>query len=747
MIAALVLVSIYAALATMVGILLFKELSACQRSRLDYRNMIQKKTCALCFDVKGYLRSDLDSSNCEHAIKGLRTNQNIKDYNGRIKDLNNYFNMCIKYKRTITYKLEETKSGNIVKRTDLIFSPFISNGVLTGVTVISQIIHSNNREAELLAKAMKLSEKNEVAQTQIDKLDAERIELESAFKKSSQHHIKLQKAMYRIEQQKQELENALGIINHQKEDLEKMNAEIARSNHMKDVFLANTSHEIRTPLNAIIGFTNLLLKMEPDAKQFKYLENIKNAGNSLLFIINDILDLSKIEAGKIQLENIRFNMRELIETCVNTVSVKRDNKEITVDIDINENVPEFVKGDPYRINQVLTNLINNAIKFTGSDCQIQLKVNTISSGDGKIELGFSVADNGIGIPKEKLSDIFQSFTQANEDTTRKYGGTGLGLSITKELIEMYGGKIEVESELNKGATFRFNLILEETEQVENESVDIEKTHAQQLAADNANLTALAPLHILLVEDNPINQQLAIDTLKSWNSNAVIDIAGNGQIAVEKVVNILYDVVLMDIQMPVMDGNSATQAIRRLDSPNGKVPIIAMTAHAFKEERDRCMNSGMDDYIMKPFDPDELYGKICKYAGVQIEPASRPEPVAYSASGEGVGDGFDLSPLIEICSGGISELNDIINVYTEYVPADIKELTAAAADGNIEQIRMKIHSLITAFGYMGMATAKELTLSIKDVALEGKNIDELIGSLTQLWDSTLPKIKEFVKKRM
>ena len=200
MIVAIVVVSIYAVLATAAGIFLLKKLSSNKESIFDYKNMIQKKTCALCFDVNGFLRSDIDSSNREHAIKGLLKNQNIKEYNGKIKDLYNYFCMCLKYKRTITYKLEETTNGNIVKRTDLIFSPYISNGVLMGVTVISQIMHSTNREAELIAQAQKLTEKNVVAQTQIDKLDAERIELEAAFKKSSQHHIKLQKALYRIEQ-------------------------------------------------------------------------------------------------------------------------------------------------------------------------------------------------------------------------------------------------------------------------------------------------------------------------------------------------------------------------------------------------------------------------------------------------------------------------------------------------------------------------------------------------------------------
>ena len=734
MIAALVLVSIYAILATIAVILLFKHLSASQSSEIDYKNLIQKKTCALYFDVNGFLRSDIDSSNNDHAIKGLLKNQNIKDYNGRIKDLDKYFNMCIKYKRTITYKSEETKNGNIVKRTDLIFSPYIVNEELKGVSIISQIMYSSSREADLIAKAQNLTEKNVVAQTQIDKLDAERIELEAAFKKSSQHHIKLQKALYRIEQQKQELESALGIINSQKEDLERMNSEITRSNHMKDVFLANTSHEIRTPLNAIIGFTNLLLKMDHDEKQLKYLENIKNAGNNLLFIINDILDLSKIEAGKIELEKIRFDLRDLVDKCVNTVSVKRDNKEITITIDIADNVPAFVTGDPHRINQILTNLLYNSVKFTNTDCRINLSISVISRENGSINLAFSVTDNGIGIPKEKLSDIFMSFTQANEDTTRKYGGTGLGLSITKQLVEMYGGKIEVESELNHGATFKFNLILEEAD---------EETDAKQPVA-SSDLSSDAPLHILLVEDNFINQQLAIDTLKSWNKNVMIDIADNGQIAVEKVVNTLYDVVLMDIQMPVMDGNSATEAIRHIGSANGKVPIIAMTAHALEEERNRCLSNGMNDYIAKPFDPDELFAKICKHAGIKVE--QQQKSINKSTAGKSDDNSFDISPLIDVCSEDYNEVKNVINVYADYVPNDIKGLSSAIADNNTEQVRMKLHSLKTAFSYMGISAASELTEAIGD-NIEKHDTDngKLIDELTEIWNSTLPKIQEHVKR--
>ena len=729
---AFILIIVYALAITAVLAILLKKMRKRADVKFDYNNVIQKKTSAMLFDLNGYLLSDRDSSNNEHVLSCLHTGDHISAFT-RAKDIETYLNTCIRHKRNVTVKIERSVKDGIVKRIDLIFSPFKSNGEIKGIIVISQEMYAKDREAELLKKANDLAEQNTAAQEQITQLDAQRSELELAFKKSSKHHIKLQKAMYRIEQQKQDLENALSIINEQKSELERVNAEIKKSNQMKEIFLANTSHEIRTPLNAIIGFTNLLLKMNPDEYQLNYLNNIKNSGNNLLFIINDILDLSKIEAGKMDLESTGFDVRDMVSKIVSTLSVKRDDKDININVDIDARVPEVVVGDPYRITQVLTNLVNNSIKFTGAYCQIDIVVRLERIVNDDVELVFKVSDNGIGIPKDKCEEIFQSFTQANKDTTRKYGGTGLGLSITKQLVEMYHGHISVESEEGKGSTFTFNLILKMADSTE--SANVTPSAAEPVATDRR-------ISILLVEDNEINQQLATDTIKAWNSNTQIDIAGNGQIAVEKVKNNDYGLILMDIQMPVMDGNAAAKIIRQLDPPKNQIPIIAMTAHAFKEERERCFSNGMNDYVMKPFDSDDLCSKIYKYA---VDMRHEVKPVADEA--DAVSDEpFNLDALMKICGGKTEELSRIVGVYAISIPADLSDLATACRNKDVDTINMKTHSLKTSFGYLGMTTAVQMVLNLSKLLAE--NPDGTILPITHImdeWERTAPLIKEYVRQ--
>ncbi|MBO7476570.1 MAG: response regulator [Salinivirgaceae bacterium] len=724
MILAIVLISVFALIVS-IFFAVFASKSARHSAMFDYNHIIQKRTSTLFFDVNGFLLSDNDSTNREHALGSLRTGDNISSFTQN-PDMATYLRTCARYRGNLSYKVEEIEN-NLVKRTDLVFSPFISDGVLRGVSVTSQTVYAKNREAELLEKARDLANRNNEAQRLIEKLDSERANLEAAFKKSSRHHIQLQKAMYRIEEQNRELEKAIDTINKQKTELERVNAEIRRSNKMKEVFLANTSHEIRTPLNAIIGFTKLLLKMNPNEQQLKYLENIETSGRNLLFIINDILDLSKIEAGKMVLESTDFDLRDLVDKCVNALSVRHHGKEITINVDIDNTLPPMLVGDPYRINQILTNLLNNSIKFTGDDCVINLKINVIKMGAYSIEIGVEVSDNGIGIPKDRQSEIFKSFTQANADTTRKYGGTGLGLSITRQLVEMYGGEISVESEPDHGATFRFNLILKPSGAQTSEL----STVSSQPATDK-------PLRILLAEDNEINQQLAIDTLKLWNPNVIIDIAVNGQVAVAKVVESAYDVVLMDIQMPVMDGNEAARAIRNSQSLHSKVPIIAMTAHAFKEEHDRCLTNGMNDYVAKPFDPDVLIAKICKYAGIEQDNTAGDE-----TNGEpmGVAGVFNIKTLFDACNGDKTELRRVFGIYTTSIPDDISALTAAYKNGDTEKIRFKHHALLTTFGYLGMTSAAE---ALEKATAEDSDVPQLLEQISTECQNKLPMIKEFVE---
>ena len=369
------------------------------------------------------------------------------------------------------------------------------------------------------------------------------------------------------------------------------------SEKAKEQFLANMSHEIRTPMNAIKGMTDIIIRNEHTPEQDKYLFAIKQSSENLMVILNEILDLSKLEAGKMELEKIQFEPHKILNAVENTMRINAEQKGLDLKVELKNNIPKYLCGDPTRLNQILINLANNAVKFTEQGgVTIQVETKTITS-DQAILL-FKVIDTGIGIPKDKIETIFEVFTQADAATTRKFGGTGLGLSICKHLVEMYHGSITVESEIGKGSTFVVEIpfsIIPIEKQIEPETVSIKATG----------------LNILLAEDNKFNIMLAKDVLESAIDGVKIDLAENGQIALDKLQSGNYDLILMDIQMPVMDGYETTKAIRKMNGRIGNIPIIAMTANVMKAEVDLCYAAGMNAYIAKPFDRDDLLININK----------------------------------------------------------------------------------------------------------------------------------------
>jgi len=375
------------------------------------------------------------------------------------------------------------------------------------------------------------------------------------------------------------------------------------SEKVKEQFLANMSHEIRTPMNAILGMTRLLLEKEPRTDQLKYLKSIKHASDNLLVIINDILDLSKIEAGKINLEKIPFDIREEIKSVYDTMKVSADDKHLELKIDIAEATPFTIVGDPYRLSQILLNLTGNAIKFTESG-SVTIQIAVTTKDEQSVLLTFNVIDSGIGIAKDKLDYIFDMFTQETSSTTRKFGGTGLGLAICKKLVELQGGDIKVESEAGKGSVFSFTVPFEIGNDVVTENP---KDEYIQNVVNN-----LKNARVLLVEDNEFNQMVAVDTLENAIEGVQVTVANNGKIAVDLILQNTYDIVLMDIQMPEMDGHEATKMIRsNTDEKINAIPIIAMTASVIKAEVDKCFESGMNEFVGKPFSVDELLEKMSK----------------------------------------------------------------------------------------------------------------------------------------
>jgi signal transduction histidine kinase/DNA-binding response OmpR family regulator len=485
----------------------------------------------------------------------------------------------------------------------------------------------------------------------------------------------------------------------------------------KETFLANMSHEIRTPMNAIIGFTNLLSKHNEDLtdEQIKYIKSIKTAGKNLLVLINDILDLSKIQSGKLKIEKVDFILKDILNDLIYLFKPKAEEKNIDLRFTIDPNIPDALIGDPGRLNQVLVNLFSNAIKFT-SEGFVELNVSTVKTKGKRTTIAFEVTDTGIGIPKGKIESIFESFTQASSDTTRKFGGTGLGLTIVKNIVELQNGELFVESELGKGSKFRIELTFEEhnIREIVQKKGDVEKLEEAEYPKG---------LKVLMAEDNVMNQELAKAIFKDigWN----LDIADNGNIAIDKLKTGTYDIILMDIQMPELDGYEATQKIRNeFDPPICDIPIIAITAHALGTETQKCLDAGMNDYISKPFEVSVLINRVTallvKGDKVKKDIAEKPAKLEQEKNTEG--EVINLNYLFNVSGSNKSIIKNILSLVLSQTPERIGELKSFLANEDWKKLQELCHKMKSSYLIIGAVSLKNL-VEIIEIDCRNNNFDE------------------------
>jgi PAS domain S-box-containing protein len=479
-------------------------------------------------------------------------------------------------------------------------------------------------------------------------------------------------------------ELAVDIAEEAKAKAERATVTAENAVKAKQQFLSNMSHEIRTPMNAIIGFTKVLLKTEFTAKQKEYLQAIKMSGDSLIVLINDILDLAKVDAGKMVFEQTPFKMSASIAAMIHLFETKIQEKNLKLVKEYDKNIPEVLVGDPVRLHQIILNLISNAVKFTNKG-KIIVNVSLLSEDEKKATIQFSITDTGIGIPETKISKIFENFQQASSGTSRLYGGTGLGLAIVKQLVESQRGSIHVKSTIDQGSTFSFELsFLKTTADAELES------EITKLDSDLTNVK------VLVVEDIVLNQLLMKTLLDDFGFER--DIADNGKIAIEKLRLKTYDVILMDLQMPEMNGFEATDYIRNI--MNLDVPIIALTADVTTVDLAKCKAVGMNDYIAKPVDERVLYSKIAGFL-------KKPELQKLSAKEIEVIDEvianscIDLNYLNERTKSHPKLMMEMISAYLEQTPSLISTMKQSLIDQDWNQLYASVHKMIPSFSIMGM----------------------------------------------
>ncbi|MBK5244613.1 MAG: response regulator [Eubacteriaceae bacterium] len=581
-------------------------------------------------------------------------------------------------------------------------------------------------------------------------------------------------------------------LKEQNVELEIQKKQLDEASQLKSSFLSNMSHELRTPLNAIVGFSELALKTSLNPRQHNYLSKIKISSHILLRLISDILDLSKIEAGKLELEIATFSLEEVLQNAVNQVSVKSQEKGLTLMVSIDEDVPLSLNGDSLRLGQILLNLVSNAIKFTDKG-EVAIRVELLEKSGDSASIQFSIKDTGIGMTEEQVTKLFQPFTQADTSTTRKYGGTGLGLDISKKLVSLMSGDIWIESEIGVGSTFFFTTKINVADkgQFEHYKNTFEKWGKKVLLVDDIEesreiigsmlaevfsgvvmssfgeeaiailektkendikyLPQLRDIRILLVEDNEINREMAWEILQE--AGLKVTIANNGREAVDKVKTNAYDIVLMDIQMPIMDGYDATREIRK-DPVFAELPIIAMTANASLRNREKCFQAGMNGYVAKPIDTAKLFQTIAHWMkkeqgtirkktthGISASPSSKNKAVTENSIMIPDLAGIDVQTGLTRLGGNQKLYCELLVKFHKNHKYAVKEIRYALDHGDLKGAEILVHTIKGAAGNVG---AQDVYIDSDALEAELKtnrpaNVGLLLGKLEQALEQIFASI--------